>query len=95
MEDTYRVFLTGISKKLSIIQWHNCANRFTIPKAERDSFETAFDFIWWLHKSQKISPENLQLLKEIFIAEQREDLAKLVEVQDMNFIDATKNYFLG
>jgi hypothetical protein len=100
--DPYRVFLTQISKKLTKIQWHNCANKFPIPEAERESFTTAFDFFWWLHKSQKISPENLQFLKEIFISEQREDLAKLVDVFQGNITsfkfqitidDATKNYF--
>jgi hypothetical protein len=78
--DPYSVFLTEISKKLSKLEWHNCAKRFAIPESERETFETAFDFFWWLHKSHKISPGNLQLLKELFIAEQREDLAKLVEV---------------
>jgi hypothetical protein len=88
----FQVLLTEISEELTGNEWRNCANRFTIPKAKKETFKQGFDFFWWLYEQNGISPGNLSLLKGVLSTAKRKDLIKFIEKYEgkSNFIIAFK-----
>jgi hypothetical protein len=74
----FRVLLLKISEELSEREWQSCALTYKIPTRQRESFKQAIDFFEWLCDQQAISPENLNLLKQMLKSTKRDDLVNLI-----------------
>jgi len=84
--DVFQAFLVKLSHQFTNDEWRDMVNCFAIPPAQKERFQSAYDFFVWLQQNRDLRTSNLQPLKTIFLENGKNHLVVEVEQFEKNYI---------